>query len=221
MAAFRRALEDGADVLETDLRLSADGALVCMHDATVDRTTDGSGRVDRLRLEEIRRLDASGGATAYRGQTVPVLEEVAGHIGEDQALAVELKAREFLGEDAHRSLLAVLEQTGIVRRTLIISFEPRHLAVLQRLAPTLALGLVTVRHLLPPPGPTFRGPAPALLRLNPWYVRVAQQRGQLVCPLDPRPDSRLRRYLKLGCDAVLTNDPAATIQTLRALGNRT
>lgn len=220
MAAFRRALADGADVLETDVRLSADGALVCVHDATVDRTTGGTGRVDQLSLEEIRRLDASGGKAEYRGETVPVLEEVAGLIGEDRALAVELKAREFLGEEAHRSLLAVLEQTGVMRRTLVISFDPRHLLVLQRLAPTLSLGLVSVRHLFPPAGPTFLGPAPALLRLNPWYVRVAQHRGQLVCPLDPRPDARLPRYLKLGCDAVLTNDPGATIQTLRSLGNR-
>jgi len=220
MAAFRRALADGADVLETDVRMSAEGVLVCLHDPTVDRTTDGSGRVDQLRLEEIRRLDASGGTSGYRGERVPTLGEVASLIPEDRALAVELKGKAFLQEEAHRSLLAVLEEAGIIRRTLVISFSRRHLALLRRLAPELALGLVSLRHLVPPAEPSFLGAAPSLLLLNPWFVKAAQRRGQLVCPLDPRPNQQLRRYLRMGCDAVLTNDPRATIETLRQLGNR-
>lgn len=218
IVSFRRAFTDGADVIETDVHLSADGVLVCVHDPTVDRTTDGSGRVDEMRFEEIRRLDVSGGSQEHRGEKIPRLEEVAALVPEDRALAVELKARDFLREEAHRRLLEVLERSGIVRRTLVISFDPRHLAVLGRLAPNLALGLVSLRHILPPTGPTFLGPAPALLRLNPWYVRAARNRGQLVCPLDPHPNPRLRRYLKLGCDALLTNNPASTIGALRLLG---
>jgi glycerophosphoryl diester phosphodiesterase len=220
IAAFRRALSDGADVIETDVRLSADGAVVCLHDATVDRTTDGSGPVDRLSLQEIRRLDASGGKADYRGERIPTLLEVARLIPEDRALAVELKGNSFLREEAHRALLSVLEEAGIARRTLVLSFQVRHLATLQPMAPELALGLVSLRHVVPPAGPAFLGTVPSLLRLNPWYVKVAHRRGQLVCPLDPRPDPNLRRYLRMGCDAILTNDPGTTIESLRRLGNR-
>jgi glycerophosphoryl diester phosphodiesterase len=220
MAAFRQALADGADVLETDVRLSADGAVVCLHDATVDRTTDGSGRVDRLSLHEIRRLDASGGKSDYRGERVPTLLEVARLIPGDRALAVELKGDSFLREEAHRAVLSVLEEAGIARRSLILSFRVRHLATLRPMAPELALGLVTLRHVVPPAGPAFLGTVPSLLRLNPWYVKAAHRRGQLVCPLDPRPDQKLRRYLRMGCDAILTNDPQTTIEALRRLGNR-
>ena len=220
MAAFREALADGADVIETDVRMSADGVLVCLHDPTLDRTTDGSGPVGRHTLESIRRLSASGGNLRYRDEKVPTLAEVAGLIPEDRALAVELKGREFTDEKALRVLLSVLEETGIGRRTLVISFVERQLAILQQLAPTLALGHVSLHHIVPPSGPSFLGPAPHLLRLNPWYVKAAQRRGQLVCPLDPRPDRRLQRYLGLGCDALLTNDPRRTIEALRQLGNR-
>jgi len=218
LASFHQALEDGADVLETDVRITADGVLVCVHDPTVDRTTDGTGRVDRLSLEQIRRLDASGGNGRYVGERIPTLAEVAALIGEDRALAVELKSRDFLEEHAHHSLLRVLEEAGILKRSLVISFSQRHLAILQRLAPELALGFVSFRHLFPPRGPAFLGPTPTILSLNPRYVKAAQGRGQLVCPLDPRPERRLRRYLQMGCDALLTNDPRKTIEALQVLG---
>jgi len=217
LAAFRQAFEDGADVLETDVRMTADGVLVCIHDPTVDRTTNGTGRVEELLLEQIRSLDASGGDRRYAGEQIPTLAEVAGYIGEDRALALELKSRKFLQEHAHRELLRVLGEAGILRRTIILSFSVRHLTIIRRLAPELALGLVSFRHIVPPPGPAFLGPAPTILSLNPWYVKAAQGRGQLVCPLDPRPEPRLRRYLRMGCDALLTNDPRKTIGALQAL----
>lgn len=85
LAAFRSAVEDwGADMLELDVRLTADGHVVVIHDATVDRTTDGSGAVAELTLDELRRLDAGyrfvdgEGRTSFRdkGVTVPTLEEL-------------------------------------------------------------------------------------------------------------------------------------------------
>ncbi len=86
MRAFRGALDSGAHVLELDVRLSADGIPVVMHDETVDRTTDGTGRVQGFTLEELRRLDAGYSWSPpgvpdrkpYRGTglTVPTLEEV-------------------------------------------------------------------------------------------------------------------------------------------------
>ena len=83
--AFRRALELGADVLEMDLRRSVDGELVVLHDATVDRTTDGSGPVAALGVAQLKRLDAgyrwtsdSGASFPYRGHgiAIPMLREV-------------------------------------------------------------------------------------------------------------------------------------------------
>ena len=61
LASFRRAVEDGADILETDLYLSSDGAFVCIHDPTLDRTTDGKGPVEDRTLAELKALSASCG----------------------------------------------------------------------------------------------------------------------------------------------------------------
>lgn len=85
LEAFRRSLRSGADVLELDVRATKDGRLVVIHDRTVDRTTDGTGPVAEMTLEEIRRLDAGyrwtgdGGKThpfRGRGIRIPTLREV-------------------------------------------------------------------------------------------------------------------------------------------------
>jgi len=77
LAAFRRALADGAAMLECDLRRTRDGAIVAVHDATVDRTTDGHGRVADLPLATLRRLDAGGWKEpAFADERIPTLDEV-------------------------------------------------------------------------------------------------------------------------------------------------
>ena len=65
--AFERALENGTDVLEFDVNITKDGHMVAIHDTTVDRTTNGSGRVNELRLEQIKELDAADNWPEYRG----------------------------------------------------------------------------------------------------------------------------------------------------------
>jgi glycerophosphoryl diester phosphodiesterase len=70
MRSFRRAFEDGANAIEADVRASRDGRLVMVHDATVERTTDGAGRVDELEFQALRELDAG------LGERIPTLEEV-------------------------------------------------------------------------------------------------------------------------------------------------
>src|SRR5947199_46490 len=77
LAGIRRATEAGAHVAEVDIRTTKDGALVCMHDPDVDRTTDGTGKVATLTLADIRKLDAGAKFDAkYKGERVPTLREV-------------------------------------------------------------------------------------------------------------------------------------------------
>jgi glycerophosphoryl diester phosphodiesterase len=92
MAAFEMAVQMGADYIELDVRMSRDGELVVMHDAAVDRTTDGSGLVHELAWRELRQLDAGAWfGSGYAGERIPSLQEVlerfAGRIG----LLIELK----------------------------------------------------------------------------------------------------------------------------------
>jgi len=99
LAAFRLALEMGADGFELDIMLSADGHLVVIHDDTVDRTTDGSGPVRQKTLAELKALDAGARFDAcFAGERIPTLQEVFDLVAGNRAFVnVELKADSLRG----------------------------------------------------------------------------------------------------------------------------
>lgn len=214
LAAFQRALADGADILETDLHLTADGHFVCIHDATVDRTTDGHGNVAELTLAEVKKLSASCGRSEFQGERIPTLTEVAEILPSKVALALELKTDRFLEADVCHALVTELERTGIRDRTAVLSFSLPRLRAVHSVAPDIPTGWITLARLWPLPEVQLMGPFWPVLFLNPLFVWIAHRYGQLICPLDPTPDSRLRLYRAWGCDAVLTDNPEATCRAL-------
>ena len=97
LPAFEAALELCVDMIEFDLRVTADGHVVVMHDATVDRTTDGTGEIANLTLEQIKRLDAgSWHSLRFAGTLVPTLDEVLQIMPSSVLLNIELKGGETL-----------------------------------------------------------------------------------------------------------------------------
>jgi glycerophosphoryl diester phosphodiesterase len=220
LAGFRRALADGADIIETDLHLTADGVFVCIHDGTVDRTTDGQGPVAGKRLAEIKALSASCGRPGFEAERIPTLVELASLLPEDVALALELKTDRFLEAEVGRRLAAELHETGVRERTILLSFSLARLQAVQSVAPDLPIGWITISRPWPLPGVQMLGPLWPLLLANPAYVAVAHRSGQLVCPLDPGPDRRLWLYRLLGCDAILSDDPGVTRRLLDRQGRR-
>lgn len=118
LAAFRQALVDGADILETDLHLTADNEFVCIHDATVDRTTNGSGAVAQITLAEIKKLSAAYHFTGFEDEGIPSLTELAAILPGDVALALELKTSRFLEPDVCLKLVTELNQAGVRARTI-------------------------------------------------------------------------------------------------------
>jgi glycerophosphoryl diester phosphodiesterase len=212
LAAFRRALAEGADILETDLHLTKDGVFVCIHDATVDRTTNGHGAVAEMTLAQIKQLSASYGRPEFADERVPTLAEV---MALGARLALELKTDRFVELEVCRRLVAELDANGVRERSVVLSFSLPRLQAVRAVAPDLPTGFITMRDLVPRAQVQLFGPYWPLLLLNPLYTLLAHGRGALVCALDPTPDSRLWLYRLLGCDAVLTDDPAAT---RRALG---
>ena len=215
IAAFRRALEEGVDILETDLHVTADGVFVCIHDATVDRTTDGSGEVAGMTLGEIKALSAAYGRAEFTAERVPTLAELAALLPADVALALELKSDRFLEPQVCRDLVGELDRTGIHAQTVMLSFSMARIQAVRAIAPDISIGWITLSRPWPCRGVQVLCPLWPLLLLNPLYVRVAHARGQLVCPLDPLPDRRLWLYRWLGCDAVLSDDPGATARALK------
>ena len=216
LAAFRRALSDGADLLETDLWLSADGAFVCLHDPTVDRTTDGTGRVEEKTVRELKALSASCGRKEFASERVPLLQDVLELVPPGRGLVLELKSERFLDPGVARELAAQLGALHEGARAAVISFSLERVRTVKEAMPGLPIGWIPpLSALRPVPGVELLGPYWPVVLANPLYAWQAHRQGQVVCPLDPSPDGRLRYYETIGCDAVLTDDPA---ETLRRLG---
>lgn len=224
LAAFRRALAEGADIIETDLHLTADDVFVCIHDGTVERTTDGRGAVAEMTLAQLKTFSASYGRPEFRAERVPTLAELCTLLAREApevALALELKTDRFLDPAVCRKLAAELAAHDMLERTVVLSFNLARVQTVSVVAPIIPKGLITMSKLTP------RGVDAELIGafwpiyfLNPFYVRQAHRAGQITCPLDPTPHKRLWYYRWLGCDAVLTNDPGETAADLgRRLGN--
>ncbi len=133
LRSFVRAERSGMDVVEFDLQLSKDGALVVMHDAEVDRTTDGSGAVADLTLAELRELDAG------RGEQVPVFEEVL------DAVRAPLQA-DVKDVGAARALAEVMLRRDLVGRVAVSSFHDAALVEIARLVPGVRTTLTASRY---------------------------------------------------------------------------
>lgn len=139
LAAFEAAIEIGADFLELDVRRSADGEIVCIHDATVDRTTDGSGTVAEMTLAELRALDAgSWKSESYAGERIPLLTEVLEHIAPRIVVDIEIKDRGIA-----EAVVQHIRAADALRRVTVVSFDPGDLVAAKAAEPTLACGLIT------------------------------------------------------------------------------
>ncbi|HEY9374337.1 glycerophosphodiester phosphodiesterase [Streptomyces sp.] len=132
LRSFVRAQHAGMDLIELDLHLSKDGALVVMHDAEVDRTTDGSGLIAELTLAELRGLDAG------QGERIPVFEEVL------DAVRSPLQA-EIKDEAAARALADVMHRRDLVGRVEVSSFHDAAIAEISRLVPGVRTALIASR----------------------------------------------------------------------------
>ncbi|MGA4843478.1 glycerophosphodiester phosphodiesterase [Streptomyces sp. G45] len=133
LRSFVAAQAAGLDIIELDLHLSKDGALVVMHDADVDRTTDGSGPIAEKTLAELRALDAG------RGERVPVFEEVL------DAVRAPLQA-EIKDVAAARALADVMHARDLVGRVEVLSFHDEAIAEIARLVPGVRTALVASRY---------------------------------------------------------------------------
>jgi glycerophosphoryl diester phosphodiesterase len=215
LASFKRAIADGTNVIETDLHVSADGEFMCIHDGTLERTTDGQGAVREMTVAQLKQVSASYGRPEFADEQIPTLREVLAILPERVALGLELKCDDFLEAGVCKKLRALLEETQTLNRAFTLSFSRARLEAVRRYTPQIPTGLITLYDLLPARAGEFVGPLWPIMFLNPLYVWLAHRRDQLVCPLDPTPEPRLWYYRLMGCDAVLTNNPA---KTLRALG---
>ncbi|MGK5531063.1 glycerophosphodiester phosphodiesterase [Streptomyces sp. URMC 129] len=198
LRSFRRADRAGVDAVECDLHLSKDGELVVIHDAEVDRTTDGSGRVADLTLAELRGLDAG------LGERVPLFAEVMAAVGAPVQAEIKDPA-------AARSLALAVEEGGLHGRVTAISFHEEALREIRGRLPGLPVALVAGRS-----APTAPERAVALgagmvscelAHLDPDVVGRCRAAGVRVIAWTVNTDAELARVRELGLDGVVTDAP--------------
>jgi glycerophosphoryl diester phosphodiesterase len=235
LEAFRAAIEAGAAGLELDVHMTRDGRIVVVHDATVDRTTDGSGAVREMTLEEIRGLDAGyrfspdrGFSYPYRHRNlrVPTLEEIF-HEFPGAAVNVEIKEA---GPGIERAVLSVIEEAGAEGRTLVASGKheviERFRQVAGREIPTAAsrreirtfylLSRLRLEGLLRPAYDALQIPVSyrGIRLVTPRFVEAAHDRGVRVDVWTINDPSEMRFLLDLGVDAVMTDRPETLVGVL-------
>ena len=238
LAAFRNGAELGADALQLDVRLTADGQLVVIHDDTVDRTTSGTSRVIDQTVTDLKQLDAgyhftadNGATFPFRGQgvTIPTLAEVFAAFP-DQIVNIDIK--DPLPQAAQR-LADDIAQAGAGDRVIVGSFHNDILAGFRDLAPDVAtvagpgetrisyllqrLGLRFLHRAL---GDTYQVPLiSGRFRLDtPTFIANAHKLNQRVDYGTIDDPVEMRRLLEQGADGIITDRPDLAAKVFRSLG---
>jgi glycerophosphoryl diester phosphodiesterase len=217
LAAFQTLVEQGIPGAELDVQLSADGQPVVIHDFTLERTAGLAARVRDTPLAAIRELDAGQWwGERFRGQKVPLLEEVfaafAGSLYFDVELKWELKA----GGGLEQKVVQAIRRHGLQRRCLLSSFNPYCLLRARRLAPELPTAHIwadtpelpfLLRHgaaavLLP--GPLAK---PQGRRIRAWNAALFRLLGSRLVAWTVDEPEEARRLLDLGVGGLISNDP--------------
>lgn len=245
LAAYLGAIEEGADGLECDVRLTSDGHLVCVHDRKVNRTSDGRGVVSEHSLPELSALDFGSWRTDLadsagepvrpeedlarrRVLTLERLLEVALSAPRPVQLFVETKHPTRYGGLVEQQLVRLLRSFGLAepadrhRSTVVVmSFSPAAIRRIRLLAPAIPTMLLMNR--VPPyrrdgslpPGVSWAGPGLPVLRAHPRYARRVQDAGGRVYVWTVDEAADIEHVISCGVDVIATNRP---IDVLARLG---
>ncbi len=245
LKAYERAIEVGADALECDVRLTADGHLVCVHDRRVNRTSNGQGRVSTLELATLEKLDWGSWKTDWadaleteqpdrnRGQLLTLRALLTAVAAADRPvdLAIETKHPTRYAGQVERTLFRVLDEFGLLTArpdgtypARMMSFSSVALARMRQLAPDLPLVQLTwdrlrVRWFLEgglPKGVTTMGMAIELLERVPELAAKVHDAGYDLHVYTVDRTAQVDLCLELGVDAIITNRPRHVLELLGA-----
>ena len=207
LRALRRGIEC-ADLVEVDLRLTRDGIPVAIHDATLDRTTDGTGPVQDYTVEELKRLDAG------EGETIPTLREVLDLVCDrGTGLVVEIK------EPGTEAIIASMLMDQMPDRLILVSFHPESVERAKKLLPGVQTGLIYSKEIGDPIGLARQAQADIILprwdRVSREVVEQAQEAGLLVFLWTLNTQEKFREAARLGVDGFATDDPCAARRYLQ------
>lgn len=239
LAAYQQALVDGAEALECDVRLTADGHLVCVHDRRIDRTSNGTGVVSTLRLHELQQLDWESWRNPWRELdderedyadpgavlTLRSLLDTAADWHKPVEIAIETKHPTRYAGLVERRLIELLiryrwagRRPGVPSPVRVMSFSWLSLRRCAELAPGLQTVYLMDRVPLLfrdgslPAGATVAGPSIDVVRAHPGYVARAHAMGYPVHVWTANSNADLDLCAALQVDALITDEPAKAVK---------
>ncbi len=223
MVAFRRGLELGATGIETDVQMSKDGALVLIHDESVQRTTGQHGEISQLHSDEIRRLDAgSWYSQEFAGECIPTLDELLDWAASTElTLNLELKNNIEPYTGMEEKVIEAVRARGLEERTIISSFNHYSLVTCKRIAPEIRTGILYVENLVDPWNYARNIGAEALhpyhLTMESFIVRHANAAGIMSNPFTINDPERMQQLIDMGCAGIITDYPDRLDEVLRSV----
>ena len=213
LPAFEAALAAGADALELDVHMAADGALVVIHDPILGRTTSGRGPVRAHSLAELKRLDAGAWfGPAFAGTSVPTLEEVVALSRGRARLFVEIKGGSDFYPEIELAVIRCLKEGGALREAVVLSFDYPALLAVRSTAPEAETAVLLEWRPVDPGGVAAAANAGGLSLEH--QLITARERA-LTAALGLRlyawtvdDEARMRCLVHLGLDGIITNYPS-------------
>ena len=220
LAAFELALDQGADAIELDAKLSADGHVVVIHDATVDRTTGAHGKVKDMSLAELRALGAgSFFSSKFSTEKIPMLEEVFEAVGKRTIINVELTNYNSPSDHLVESVCMLVKKFNLQDHVLFSSFYAFNLSKARSYLPTVPCGLLALNGLAGAWARSFGFAFGKYAALHPNLVDATREQIQRVHRLRGRvhvwtvnAEVDMRRLFGWGVDGIFTDDPQLAIQ---------
>lgn len=220
LAAFELALMQKADGIELDVKLTMDGHVVVIHDATVDRTTGAKGKVRDLSLADLRALDAgSFFSEKFQSEKIPTLEEVFEAVGKRTFINIELTNYNSPTDHLVESVCMLVKKFGLQESIMFSSFFALNLSRARSHLPKVPRGLLAFPGLLGAWARSFGFAFGRYQALHPNLKDTTHQQIQRVHRLRRRihvwtvnAAEDMRRLFNWGVDAIFTDDPQLAVQ---------
>jgi glycerophosphoryl diester phosphodiesterase len=215
LAAFKLALEQGADGIELDAKLSADEQVVVIHDQTLDRTTPVSGRVRDFIVADLHKMDAgSHFDIAFRGEPIPTLDDVFKAVGQLTYINVELTNYATPNDKLPEKVAELVKRHKLQQRVFFSSFIVFNLIRIRRLLPEVPVGLLLVSgwkgrlsHFLSSGLIRYQSLHPKLSDVSSRLAKQTHKKGRLLFVYTVNEEEDMRRLFEIGVDGIFTADP--------------
>jgi glycerophosphoryl diester phosphodiesterase len=204
LLSIARAMEIGVDAVEIDVHLSKDKELVVIHDATLDRTTNGSGPVAHYTLKELKELNAG------KGETMPTLQEVIDYTGKKVRLVIELKEG-----GTERAVVEMIGKNDLHDNAYVISFWHRLVKTVKEMDSDIQTGVLLVGCPVDTSVATQASADALVMRytfVDKQFVEIAHKEGLKVFIWNIDDRHIIRPYADMAVDGIGSNDPRVLVE---------